>query len=113
MADGYTLRIVSNHLPEMIAQLQGDAETIVQQTGAAIRDEAQANAPVLTGYLRDHIEMVIVGPAHVQVISQADYSAYPEFGTRFMAARPFFFPAVEHQWDAFVNAWRGLESLLK
>jgi len=57
--------------------------------------EMQGLAPVDTGYLRDHIMSQDEGDGRASVVSEADYSVYVEFGTRHMAAQPFFFPVFD------------------
>ena len=46
-----------------------------------------------TQHLHDNIETVQVDPLHVEVSSNASYSAALEFGTSKMAERPFMRPA--------------------
>jgi HK97 gp10 family phage protein len=46
-----------------------------------------------TDTLRRNITVTQVGPLHVRVASNAPYSAFLEFGTSRMAARPFMGPA--------------------
>lgn len=46
-----------------------------------------------TSHLRINITVTQLGPLHVQVASNALYSAALEFGTSKMAARPFMGPA--------------------
>lgn len=46
-----------------------------------------------TGHLRRNITVTQIGPLHVRVSSNAHYSAFLEFGTSRMAARPFMGPA--------------------
>lgn len=56
--------------------------------------EMQSTCPVDTGFLRDNIEESNSSSTAIQVSSRADYSIYVEMGTRYMAAQPFFYPAV-------------------
>lgn len=59
-------------------------------------DIAQSLAPVDTGFLRDSIHVAPGdGEMSSSVIVEAFYGPFLEFGTRFMSAQPFFFPAVE------------------
>jgi HK97 gp10 family phage protein len=51
----------------------------------------QERAPVDTGFLRDNISVTNSDDTAAQVSSLADYSFFVEFGTRFMAAQPFFY----------------------
>lgn len=60
-----------------------------------IAKRARDLAPVDTGYMRDHIHAHGTGPKSAQVISEAPYSVYVEYGTSKMAAQPFMRPAVD------------------
>lgn len=111
MADGYTLRIVSNKLELDKAELLQAADAIVQKTGADIQAEMQSHAPVLTGYMRDHIELEKIGPAHARITAQADYTPFVVYGTRFMAPRDFWNPPIDHQWNVMIDAFRQLQAI--
>lgn len=113
MADGYTLRIASNKFGLDKATLMQVADAIVRKTAADIVAEAQAVAPVRTGYLRNSIRMEIVGPGHARVSVGAEYGPFVEYGTRFMFGRPYFWPAANHQWDNFVQAFRDLQAAFR
>ena len=59
-----------------------------------VKDSAMRNVPVRTGYLRSTIYAAIkdwVG----EIGAEATYSAFVEFGTRYMRAQPFIFPALQ------------------
>jgi len=58
-------------------------------------DRAQDLAPVRTGYLRDHIVTEQAGEQHWEVVSEADYSAHVEYGSKGRAPHPFLTPAME------------------
>ncbi len=76
----------------MIAQVHAK---LVQWCNA-VKTLAQAAAPVRTGYLRDHIYAEVnewVG----NVGSEATYSIFVEFGTRYMKAQPFLYQAIQAQ----------------
>ena len=117
MADGYTLRIVADRIPQTIEALLDAARQYEQATAEAIVADAQAAAPVRTGALRDSI-MVVSDPrgrgaGHVSAGVYAPYAPFVEFGTRYMSAEPFFYPALEKHWQTFLDAWNGLEAFLK
>lgn len=65
--------------------------------------EAQANAPVDTGFHRNSIGMDVLGVARVEVGAASNYAPPLEYGTWKMAARPHINPAV----DAQVPAWQA------
>jgi HK97 gp10 family phage protein len=96
-----------SRIPQVMAAVARGGEVAAQRTRETIRDEAQARAPVLTGELRDSVEVqgedVTVGAVH---------GGYVEFGTRFMPAQPFFTPAVDagaKAFETYIGAvFRGL-----
>ena len=62
-----------------------------------VADIARANAPVDTGWMRDNIKAVHLS-RYSQVVANAKYSGYVEFGTYKMAAQPYLRPAIDqHQ----------------
>ena len=63
--------------------------------------EAERLAPVRTGELKSQIT-VIEGVNQTEIVSQANYSLFVEFGTIKMAARPFMRPAY-HKYGYFVR----------
>jgi len=76
----------------------------IDRVKARIRDEAKLRAPVRTGYLRDSIAVTADG-----VVVAAPYARYPEFGTRYMAARPYLRPAVQRVEAELGGFWAGFE----
>ena len=67
---------------------------VVKANAAKLQSEAMWNAPVDTGYMERNITLSIdpTGLA-AKVKSNAEYSGYVEFGTRFQNPEPFMFPA--------------------
>jgi HK97 gp10 family phage protein len=66
-------------IPEDIAA-EVDAE--LHAATLDFEDRAAREAPVNLGGLRNGIKSVTVGEMHHEIVSNADYSAYVEFGTR-------------------------------
>lgn len=69
----------------------------------------QQLAPVDTGFMRDNIKQTDTASSdqlRAVIISEADYSAFVEYGTVNMDAQPFFTPAYE-------SARRQLNNSLK
>ena len=62
--------------------------------------QARGYAHVITGYMRDHIHAQKDGDTGAVVVSEATYSGYEEWGTRFRPAHPFIRPAMA---DAAIN----------
>lgn len=91
------LRIVRNRVPEVTASVEARAQALAEKTRKAIEEDAKSNAPVGTdaeydrhpGELRDSIH--IDGE---KVVADAPHAGFVEHGTVFMAAQPFFAPAI-------------------
>lgn len=90
-----TYRIVYNHFPKIAASLSPKVGVVIAKAARDIEAHAKSNAPVDTGYLRNSITSVQVGPTHWRVLAQAHYALYVEMGTYKMAAQPFMGPAVD------------------
>ena len=100
-------------LDEAISRLNDAADEISQgitdalrSAGEAFVDDAQAQAPVDTGYLRDHISILGSTDREVTIHSEAPYSAAQEFGTSKMSAQPYFFQAIDsarQEFEAFMS----------
>jgi len=75
-------------LRDIEANLQ-DVIPTIQRHSTEMKGEIQVNAPVKTGYLRDHIvEKDLRDGARIE--SQALYSGYTEYGTSRMRPRSFW-----------------------
>ena len=107
-------RIIRNkRYKQVIQEMRRNTQRLVDETANAVRNEAirlvsqrdsQVEGPSLPGqppgtdssHLRNNINISNVNaPLTRDVESGADYSAYLEFGTRDMAARPFMQPAAD------------------
>lgn len=86
---------ISSRLKNIAQSVKDFASQEPEKIANEMVEKMQAIAPVDTGYLRDHIQVSDTTENSATVISEADYSIYVEFGTRFMAAQPFFFPVVD------------------
>ena len=95
------VNLTHNNLPNVIDAVQSEAAECVRQCADGIRDQAQANAPVLTGALRSGIDVegagtsVIVKASSLDGGGEREYAAYNEFGTRYMSAQPFMLPGYQ------------------
>lgn len=79
-----------------------DVKRVVRHNGAEMQEKAMRNAPVDTGTLKRSIGLEITdGGMSAEVEPTADYAPYPEFGTRFMEARPYLKPAFDEQSKKF------------
>ena len=88
-----------------------DVKRVVKTNTAEMNRIAQRNAPVDTGFLRRMITMSLTNSGFTgKSIAGAEYSPYPEYGTRFMSAQPFMGPAFRMQKAKFKS---DLERLMK
>ncbi len=97
-----------NNFPRIKAGMVMQAEAATAKTANDIAAGAMRRAAVDTGFLRSSIQARKVGPAHWRVTVGAEYGIYVEFGTRFMAAQPYFFPAIAEASPAFIAAMRRI-----
>ena len=92
-------------LDAFISGVSGQSKVIQKEIDGAIWESAQRieraaklNAPVDTGYLRQNIAAKKTGNLQARVDSFAVYSFYQEYGTRYMAAQPYFRPAINNEY---------------
>lgn len=90
--------------------IKQEASNIIRNTALRVEKQAADNAPVDTGYLKQHIQATTTGELSAQVVSSANYSIYLEKGTRRMAPQPFMQPALDTE---KVFLFQKLNSLLK
>lgn len=80
------------------------AATVVKFHGSQLQQNAQKRAPVDTGNLKRSIQLEIKdGGLMAEVAATADYSAYVEYGTRFMHAQPYVRPSFQQQEGKFLK----------
>ncbi|SRR5258708_38425 len=105
--------VVFNHFPDIAKKLPEVLGQLIETALTHMEAGAKQDAPVLTGYLRDHITHRMTGPTSGELLAEADYSGYPEFGTVHQAAHPYFLVNVERERVDLEHAFRGLESHLR
>lgn len=105
---GVTIRLVSNRLPAIPAQINTLLRGEVEKTARRIEADAKAKAPVgkvRGGTLRRSIHPVLQdGGFRALVGPSVLYGKFVEFGTRRMGARPYLRPAAERHLPQFVGA---------
>jgi len=110
-----------NHLPQIAKRLKPAVQEIISEAAILIEASASSGAPFRSGFLAGSVYSVtpkwgstygsaVVSPpgdsyllpeetppndTSAIVAVAANYGVYVEFGTRFMAAQPFFYQAVE------------------
>lgn len=88
-------RIVYNNLPKLSDEARQRASVIVRNAAFEVEAYAKQVVPVDTGNLRNSIHTTMEGELTAKVGTHVGYAAYVEFGTRWMAPRPYLIPAVE------------------
>lgn len=103
-----TTKVVFSNFGRVKAHMMMTAEAATAKAAMDMAAGAQLRAPVDTGFLKNSIQARKVGPAFWRVTVGADYGVYVEYGTRFMGARPYFFPAVAEVGPTFMEAMRRI-----
>ena len=91
-----SLEITVNSAPirQLADTLGPDVQRILEEVAEFIKERARQLAPVLTGQLRDSID-VLVQDWGFLVVAGVEYAQFVEFGTVRMAAHPFLTPAIQ------------------
>jgi HK97 gp10 family phage protein len=74
------------------AKVEAKSVVAIRKSANQTQRDARRFAPVLTGRLREGIEVHAQG-LEAEVVSTAPYSVYNEYGTSKMAPHPFMRPA--------------------
>jgi HK97 gp10 family phage protein len=67
----------------------------LEECAAIVEGQAATLAPTDTGSLRNSIRRDVQSETYAEVVADAEYAVYQEFGTRYMAAQPFMRPAMD------------------
>lgn len=79
-----------------------DVKKVVRKNGVGLQKVTQKKAPVDTGTLKRSVGIDITDSGMTATVEPtAEYSAYVEYGTRFMKAQPYMKPALEEQEKLF------------
>lgn len=99
------VQIVFNKFPDLISRSPETAKTLVKKAAYEFEARAKLECPVDTGNLRNSIRTNFENGGMTGVIStNVEYAIYVEYGTRFMAAKPYFTPAAEQVRQSFERA---------
>lgn len=99
----------SNHLPKDVAHAVRDVAKVKAPVGDEHYIDSDGN--VHPGYLVESIATERITENHWRAYVGADYGVYLENGTRYMAAQPFWLPAV--RFVARTTLRRGVRLWLK
>lgn len=83
-----------NVMSKMDSGLQRHVHSYLASLAADVKAEAERIVPVRTGYLKSTIYARIQNWV-AEIGADAAYSCFVEFGTRYMRANPYIFPAVQ------------------
>ena len=107
MAKGFTLKF--DGLDETLKKLdvkkfERDISDELMAFGFDVERDAKQLVPVDEGFLKNSISSV-PGNLKVEIVVNADYAAYVEFGTRKFAAA--YIATLPPTWQAFASKFRG------
>ena len=74
---------------------------VVKNATEQTKANAKEKAPVDTGFMKSHIKTSYPAQKTGEVRSEASYSGFVEYGTRYMADQPFMKPALEDAIDEY------------
>lgn len=80
-------------IKEAIAKRKALANAAIAKAAYDCQAQAQQNAAVRTGFMRNSIHVVKVSESLYRVVVGAHYGLFVEMGTHRQAAQPFLFPA--------------------
>ena len=105
--------VVYNVIPELIASVEANSKRAVKRTADKVATTMRRLAPEDTGHLKGSIETVSVSRAKTaEVRVGAYYAGYVNYGTRYMAAQPFFDNAIKaHEAEFFAEVGKGAVKL--
>ena len=89
------MKVSKQGLTQMMRALPRLEDAVLDLAGEAIVDEAQRRVPVRTGDLLSSIGYYRESQGRYKVVAGMFYASFVEYGTRFMAARPYLRPAFE------------------
>ena len=76
-------------------RVNDQASKVVKNNAEKLKSKAQENAPKDTGFLKSHIKTSYPEALEARIESEAAYSGYVEYGTRFNdGGKPFMRPAL-------------------
>ena len=92
-------------LERAVAQMRPKLRQVIQIAARNVEAEAKRRVPVDTGATRNSIAVTTESDGlGASIGPSTEYSAYLEFGTSRMAARPYMRPALEKERGPFIAA---------
>ena len=112
MGDEFRMVVTYDKIGEIVKKFPDLASAVVKKTASDIVADAQHEAPVRTGNLKNSIKMKMETDHRAVINVGAEYGAFVEFGTRKMPAHPFLRPAVNDNKKKFLEAMRKIGKFL-
>lgn len=103
---------VHSRIPQLIAGMYAYHRTALGSSADRVVKSAKARAPVKSGYLRSSIRKQIVKAGfEAEIIVDAPYAAFQEFGTVHHPAHPYLYPAMLEEEHIFIHemSWIGFK----
>jgi HK97 gp10 family phage protein len=95
-------------LDKLIRESPAEVDRHLRETGFSIASDWAQGVNVATGALRNSIlaeSPKKMGDLHYRVQDGVEYGIYQELGTSRMAAHPALIPAVERNWQPFIQGF--------
>lgn len=92
-----------SNLDKKPKKLQQSVAKELNRSSLRVEGRAKEMAPWDTGWLAMNIYSHKVDTLTYEVISPVEYSVYQEFGTRFMNAQPYMFPAMQEEYPILMS----------
>jgi HK97 gp10 family phage protein len=103
MAKGFTITVVYNRIPELIAYVEAHSRSVPKQVADKILIAAKSNAPVVTGQLRNSgATNSIEAGKTAEILFAAPYAAYVEYGTYKMGGQFYLSRAMDQYREEFL-----------
>lgn len=90
-------------------QVQTAVDSELNRSSLRVEKRAKEYAPWDTGWMSNNIYSHQLKLMQYEVISPVEYSIFVELGTRYMAAQPFIYPALE---DEYYTLMRNLNKIV-
>lgn len=114
------ISVLRNRIGEVSETLRREARAHQVRTADRVRDRARTEAPVRTGFLRDHITTAATratgtkpeGFRGIAIVSAAPYSTFVHDGTRYISPNPFLLRALLAEENGYVRGFSAVGDAL-